>query len=73
MATIKLLYFKPSGKWGYEGEINCPDDFSMYNLNEYVRQLKEEERLPGLSSGSWEGPIYIDSSEHPLGFPQLII
>jgi len=73
MSKITLLYFKPSGKWGYEGQLDFCDTNSMYHLNELVRELKFLCQLPGLASGSWEGPIYIDSSEHPLGFPQLII
>lgn len=73
MAKITLLYFKPSGKWGYEGELEYPNEASMYGLNDLIRQFQAERILPGLASGSWGGPIYIDSSEHPLGFPQLIL
>ena len=73
MSKIKLLYFKPSGKWGYEGELEWVDHSSMFSLREHVKNLTATNNLPGLSSGSWEGPIYIDASEHPLGFPQLII
>lgn len=73
MSKIKLLYFKPSGKWGYEGELEFPDSGGMYHLNELIREMKHLKELPGLTSGSWDGPIYIDSSEHPSGFPQLII
>lgn len=73
MSKIKLLYFKPSGKWGYEGELEFPDSGGMYHLNELIREMKYLKELPGLMSGSWDGPIYIDSSEHPMGFPQLII
>lgn len=73
MSKIKLLYFKPSGKWSYEGELEFPDSNSMYHLNELIREMKYLKELPGLMSRSWDGPIYIDSSEHPLGFPQLII
>lgn len=73
MSKITLLYFKPSGKWGYEGTLEFADDNSMYHLNELIREMKYLKELPGLASGSWEGPIYIDSSEHPLGFPQLIV
>lgn len=73
MATIKLLYFKPSGKWAYEGEFEYQDNLSMHGLHDLISQYNAERILPGLDSGSWDGPIYIDSSEHPLGFPQLII
>ncbi len=73
MARIKLQYFKSSGKWGYEGELEWADDKSMYGLIDHVKDLDRNRKLPGLASGSWDGPIYLDTSEHPMGYPLLIL
>jgi hypothetical protein len=73
MSKITLLYFKDTGKWAYEGTLEFPDDGNMYELRDLVKSLDDQRKLPGLASGSWDGPIYIDSSLHPKGFPQLIL
>ncbi len=73
MAKITLQYFKETGKWGYEGTLEFPDDGNMYDLKDLVRSLDNQCKLPGLRSGTWDGPIYIDSSLHPNGFPQLLL
>lgn len=72
MSTIKLLYFKPSGKWAYEGELEWNDDLSMYFLHDHIDELRFNKKLPGLSSGSWDGIIFIDTSSHPMGYPMML-
>lgn len=73
MATIRLQYFKKSGKWGYEAQLHWDDDKSMHGLLDHVEYLGVVGLLPGLSSGTWDGPIYLDTSDHPMGYPLLII
>jgi hypothetical protein len=72
MGVIKLQYFKPSGKWGYEGVLEWPDHVSMHGLMGHIDYMIASNKLPGLSSGHWEGPIYVDSSDHPMGYPILM-
>lgn len=70
---IYLQYFKPSGKWGYEGILEWPKNSSMHGLMDHVDQLNKDKELPGLASGTWEGHIYIDTRHHPMGFPMMIV
>lgn len=73
MSLVKLQYFKPSGKWGYEGEMFWDDDKSMHGLMDEIENLNLLRKLSGLASGRWEGFIYVDTTEHPMGYPLLIV
>lgn len=72
MATVKLQYFKPSGKWGYEGEFIASNDDSPYLIFDQIRAMNSAGELPGLSSGTWHGPIHCDLNDHPMAFPALL-
>lgn len=78
---IKLIYFKESGKsydeahfWKiFEGCIQ-PEEAAtvvapMYAVCAEVRRLNETRQLPGLASGSWDGPILV-TCKH--GYPCLL-
>src|ERR1700723_3714018 len=81
---IKLEYFKPSGKFAYEGEFSEPfQDLGnehdgawhplcyMNAVTDRVREMAAEGKLPGLSSGRWDGFIRVTCEEY--GFPCLIV
>jgi hypothetical protein len=67
--TIKLTYFKPSGKYysGGEYETECKQ---MWDIADEIRAMSQH---PGLA-GQWTwGPIYVDSGEHPSAVPMLLM
>lgn len=72
MATIKLQYFKPSGKWGYDAELKVEDNRSPYSILDQVKQMAADYQLPGLASGHWEGYVHLDLNDHPMAFPMLL-
>lgn len=72
MATVKLQYFKPSGKWGYEAEFFALDTDSPHAIFDAVLDMNRSQKLPGLVSGSWHGPILVDLNDHPMAFPALL-
>lgn len=51
----RIIYFKPSGKYAYEGELLLDPDFQWYNIGSHIRMLATQHRLPGLLSGGWSG------------------
>lgn len=79
---IKIMYFKPSGKYYSESNFtgmfsNCGDELLPSCYMSDVADLVKRQRdghsmsgLPGLQSGTWDGPILIDCDD---GFPVLIL
>jgi hypothetical protein len=80
MFTIKITYFKPSGKYYTDAtekrEFRSLEGGSCYmnDVADWIRGLRRQDRagtpLPGLSSSGWDGFILIDSED---GFPVLIL
>ncbi len=71
--TIKLTYFKESGKYYAEGELEVTADVKMYELFNRVRHMRDRGNLPGLGEGCGkEFTVHIDADDHPLGYPALI-
>jgi len=68
---IKLTYFKESGKY-YTEDFYETDKLWMFEIIEEVKQMKEGQRLPGISGNEWI--IHIEAEEsHPNGYPCLIL
>lgn len=70
--TIRLSYFKLSGKYYCGGELHVGEGSHMYDLADSIRERNVRGELPGLTSGRWEGFVHVDASAHPMGFPMLI-
>lgn len=79
--VIKLTYFKESGKFytnaQFEGIFERIGDHGQPIIGPYMNDVVEQVRgyikdktLPGLQSGSWDGPILVDCD---LGYPCLIL
>jgi hypothetical protein len=79
--TIKIRYFKPSGKWYTDAEFtsefrtidSMPDSPNMNDVAAYVRGVRDsggQGSMPGLENhGGWDGFILVD---HPEAYPVLI-
>ena len=66
--VVELEYFKPSGKFKYEGFYES-DKEHTWKIIEEVKRKAENNDLPGISSGSWNGFIYINPLE---GYPTIL-
>jgi hypothetical protein len=65
---VRLIYFKESGKYYSEGsyESSCAFQWEIYKE---VRQMKDDNNLPGVVNSSWH--VLIEAGLEPI--PQLII
>ncbi len=70
--TIKLTYFKESGKYYTVGEYYSELEW-FFQIFDEVRDMKNKKRLPGLSSGNWDGDILVESDTHPNAYPGLSV
>jgi hypothetical protein len=70
--TIKLTYFKPSGKYYTHGEYRT-NKANMFEIADEVEHMNTHGALPGLTSGC-EGyfHIHIDAGDHPNAYPVLV-
>lgn len=68
-----MTYFKPSGKYSCEGEFEVSRTCPVFEINSMVREMNAKRTLPGLASGNWQGFVHVDASEHPYGYPHLLI
>ena len=59
MTSVKLTYFRPSGKYYTEG---IYETFLQYDYDIYqeVSNFVSLHLVPHLQSGSWDGPILIE-------------
>jgi len=72
MHKIQLTYFKKYGKYYSSGEF-LSDKMYMFEIFDDVKLMKEQNKLPELQSGNWDGPILVDSKTHPNAYPGLIL
>ena len=72
MYKINLIYFKSSGKY-YETSSFQTNKAYMFEVFDQVKELKAAAKLPGLISGDWDGPILVNSDDHPNAYPGLIL
>lgn len=68
MKTVKLTYFKPSGKFYCHGEFQSAHEFD-FEIYPYIREWAmglstvNKNPLPGLSTKSWDGYILVSGEE----------
>lgn len=71
-ATLKLTYFKPSGKYYSEGEIEVDSSTDWNTCIELVRFRFEGACLPGLVTGAKNYIVHVNSDNHPSAYPAII-
>lgn len=69
--TLKLVFFKPSGKFYTEGEYKTNED-SYYELSNAIKRDWKANKLNGVCHSS-EFIVYISGNEHPNGYPLLFL
>jgi hypothetical protein len=72
--TVKLTYFKKSGKFYDEAEFRAYTNWELYQIWHLVRKLREGGRLPGLVDGAGrEFMILVNVPGHRHEHPHLIV
>ncbi len=73
--TVKLQYFKPSGKWYESGEFEVPDTMELYQIWEFVRLKALNGNLPGLANSvtPYEYMITVDVPGHKNEHPHIMM
>lgn len=71
--TVKLTYFKDSGKYYSEGTFEVDQEKAMFHIFEIVKNLQRRKRLPDLVDGAAFNYIYVEAPGHPNNYPALII
>ena len=69
--TIKLTYFKPSGKYYTSESITTPLATLPISWSQ-VRQWHNDGQLPGLTGASQGWTVLIEVPTHPHNHPRLI-
>ena len=69
MKKVHLTYFKGSGKYYCEGEYESEHQLDFYIYSQ-VRDFNILQKLPGLSTGRWEGYILVVPED---GVPALLV
>ncbi len=72
MCTVKLTYFKPSGKYYSDGEYESNKE-DLWEIWNEVEQKRESGHLPGLIEGHSPFIVSVDVPDHPHNHPHLII
>lgn len=70
--TVKLTYFKQSGKYYSEGSYETTRD-DMYGIFEEVRAMLDSGKRPGLVDGATEFYVHAECPEHPNNVPALFM
>lgn len=72
MYTVKLTYFKVTGKYNTDGEYRSGCE-QLYQIWDEVQQFVRERKLPGLVDGAVPDYILIRVPDHPHDHPRLIL
>lgn len=72
--TVQLTYFKRNGKFYDTAKFQAYANWSLYEIWNLVRKLREEGRLPGLVDGAGrEFRILVNVPGHRHEHPHLIV
>jgi len=71
-ATIKVLYFRPSGKFYAEGSYQTRM-WNMFNVFDEFRDMLKRGERPGLCSGNSGFTAVLICDGHPNGYPAAFI
>jgi hypothetical protein len=72
--TVKLTYFKRSGKFYDQAEFSASTHTPLYRIWEHVRAMRTAGKLPGLIDGAGrEFNILVDVPGHPHEHPHIVM
>jgi hypothetical protein len=69
--TVKITYFKKSGKYYTDGEYTT-QMLQMYEIWEELQQMFDNGKRPGLVDGVLEFYAVVEVPNHPHNHPHLI-
>lgn len=69
---VHLQYFKHTGKYYADGEMEVPGDMAMYEIFKLVRKRQREGNLPGVNRPG-DYYIVVDVPAHPHNHPAIIL
>ncbi len=74
MSTVKLTYFKESGKYYSSAEFNVDESSytHFYQVFDLVENMQRNGDLPELTRGTAWPIILVTSDDHPNSYPGLI-
>ena len=70
--TVKLTYFRDTGKYYTHGEYET-EHKPLHQIWDEVRDMADEQRLPGLRPGHSDFIISVDVPGHEHEHPRLVI
>ena len=70
--TVKLTYFKRTGKYYTSGEFESPEK-TLSEIWEDIKKMTSEGNWPGLVDGQHDFIIHIEVPGHPHDHPKLMI
>lgn len=69
---VNLTYFKRTGKYYSEG-VYITKKTQVWDIFDEVKKMLADGKLPDLVEGAKEFIVYVDLSNHPAGYPALIL
>jgi hypothetical protein len=71
---VKLVYYKRSGRFYDQGELQVDADLPLFEIWDHVRALRARGRLPGLVDGAGrEFIVSVDAPGHRHEHPRLLM
>lgn len=70
--TVKLTYFKQSGKYYGEGEYTSEEE-SLWQIWEEIEDMFRRKKRPGLVDGAQEFNTLVNVPDHPNAHPHMIM
>lgn len=71
--TVKLTYFKKSGKFYDEGKFEVDSTTPLYRIWDMVKKMHKDGELPGLVSGARFPFIHVNVPGHEHEHPWLFV
>jgi len=72
LRTVKLTYFRASGKYYSDNEFEVNEDLNLHEIWDKVEEMIRDKDMPGMSDGYYPAFTLVDVPGHPHEHPTLI-